>query len=294
MGRIRFHRPVRLDLTRCTRFACGSDGACYLTLEGDWFWGPLHPDQPGPVPCTAISPLLAAYYLRSVGCYPVELEDYQAHVSHHVHQQPRNPHGVLPELLAFWEEPDDPSDTPLPRPEAAAPPAELPARQSEEQRDALWRECFAQFNLAVENRLTELTERVLPNLGELPTVAAGPPSPPSETEAANPVAAGGPPDKQLSETEAATQRDEIAIAEELGALGHHLEAAFVRHFKGRQSTTWLDLIEAVCPDEERDWATVKTWVNRVHNALLDLTPPCKLRFRTTKRGHLVIKYTPPE
>jgi hypothetical protein len=97
----------------------------------------------------------------------------------------------------------------------------------------------------------------------------------------------------------ADQLDEDAIADMLAAKGRTLEAALVRHFKGRLSTTWQDLVEVVCPDDDEDeegrsWATVKTWVNRAHNALLDLEPPCKLRFRTTIRGHLIIKRIPPE
>jgi hypothetical protein len=89
--------------------------------------------------------------------------------------------------------------------------------------------------------------------------------------------------------------DEIAIAEALTAKKYHLEAAFVRHFKGRQTSPWLDVIDAVCGhDVERAWETVKTWVNRVNNALLDLKPPCRLKFHTSQREHLVIKDTPPK
>jgi hypothetical protein len=104
----------------------------------------------------------------------------------------------------------------------------------------------------------------------------------------------GPSDASPSPPEAAAQPDEIAIANALGAKGYHLEAAFVRHFKGRQSTAWDDLVEAVCPGEERSWSTVGTWANRVHNALLNLPPDCRLRFRMSSRGHLIIKTVPPE
>jgi hypothetical protein len=89
--------------------------------------------------------------------------------------------------------------------------------------------------------------------------------------------------------------DEDAIADALAANGRMLEAVFVRHFKGRWSTTCQDLIEAVAPDERgRDWATVKTWVNRVKNALLEYDPRCRLSFHTSSRDLRVIKRIAPE
>jgi hypothetical protein len=127
------------------------------------------------------------------------------------------------------------------------------------------------------------------------------PSPSGEPAAApppSPVADGmdvsdaddRPPLKPASE-----QLDENSIADSLAALGYHLEAVFVRHFKGRQSTHWQDLIKEVAPDEKgRDWATVKTWANRVNNALLDLEPPCRMTFHTSSRDYRVIKRIEPE
>jgi hypothetical protein len=88
--------------------------------------------------------------------------------------------------------------------------------------------------------------------------------------------------------------DETAVADALAANGRNLEAAFVRHFKDRQSTTWQELVDAVCPGQEREWGTVRTWTNRVHNALMDLRPPCRLRFRTANREYLVRKFDPAE
>jgi hypothetical protein len=79
------------------------------------------------------------------------------------------------------------------------------------------------------------------------------------------------------------------VANALLVKGDTLEAAFVRHFKSRDQTGWRDLVEAVCPGEDRTWETVKTWVNRVKNALIGLSPTCRLRFRTTVRGYIVIK-----
>jgi hypothetical protein len=88
--------------------------------------------------------------------------------------------------------------------------------------------------------------------------------------------------------------DETAIADALAAEGYALEAAFVRHFKGRPGATWQEIVEAVCPGEERDWGTVKTWCTRVKNALSDLDPHCRLTFRTTIRGHRITKKIHPE
>jgi hypothetical protein len=118
------------------------------------------------------------------------------------------------------------------------------------------------------------------------------PSVPPEGDQARPPA--GPDRTPLVDRQPADTPDESAIADTLVALGYHLEAVFVRHFKGRKSTTWQDLVEAVCPGEERDWATVRTWVNRVKNALLELNPPCRLSFHTTNRGYLILKDLPPE
>lgn len=83
--------------------------------------------------------------------------------------------------------------------------------------------------------------------------------------------------------------DEIAIADALLANGHALAAAVVRYFKDRQQATWRELAGAVCRSEERSWNGIKTWITRTHNALHDLTPPCRLRFRTTTRGYLITK-----
>jgi hypothetical protein len=88
--------------------------------------------------------------------------------------------------------------------------------------------------------------------------------------------------------------DEAAVASALLEKGHALEAAFVRHFRNRSSSSWLDVIEAVCPGEEREWGTVKTWVNRVNNALADVDPDCPLRFSTSQRSHMIIKRILPE
>jgi hypothetical protein len=82
----------------------------------------------------------------------------------------------------------------------------------------------------------------------------------------------------------AGQLDETAIAEALVAIGCTLEAAFVRHFKGRRMTTWQELVEAVRPGETRDWGAVRTWVNRVNNALLDLKVTPSLRLIYTREG----------
>lgn len=96
--------------------------------------------------------------------------------------------------------------------------------------------------------------------------------------------------------DAGNRIDEATIADALVAKGYTLEAAFVRHFDSLRTTTTTcqDLVEAVCPGEQRDWATVKTWVNRVKNALLDLDPPSRMTFHTTIRGHLITKKLPPE
>jgi hypothetical protein len=81
--------------------------------------------------------------------------------------------------------------------------------------------------------------------------------------------------------------DKGRIAHALLKEGHSLAAAFVRHFQERRSSTWHELVDAICPGDDRDWNTVKTWVNRVNNALIELKPPSRLRFRTTTRDHLV-------
>jgi hypothetical protein len=117
-----------------------------------------------------------------------------------------------------------------------------------------------------------------------PALLVPPPSLSSGTSAPQPEGAGS----------TAGQIDAIAIADALAARGYTLEAAIVRHFKRRQTTTKEELVDAVCPGEEREWATVKTWVNRVKNALLDLDPPCGLSFSTTIRGYLIIKNPPVE
>jgi hypothetical protein len=88
--------------------------------------------------------------------------------------------------------------------------------------------------------------------------------------------------------------DENSLADVLVTKGYTLEAAFVRHFKDRQITTWQEIVQAVCPGEERDWGTVKTWATRVKNALADVAPHCRLTFRTSQRRFLVIKKALPE
>ena len=93
---------------------------------------------------------------------------------------------------------------------------------------------------------------------------------------------------------AASQVDELSIAEVLRQNGFPLEAAFVRCFKGRSSATWQELVESVCPGEDRDWAAVKTWVYRVKNALAEFFPEYPSRFRTMRRGHMVLKETHTE
>lgn len=108
-------------------------------------------------------------------------------------------------------------------------------------------------------------------------------------------AAAGPAGSPRGERQAGDQLDEDAIADALAARGYQLEAVFVRHFKGRQSTTQHDLVRAVCGDEDmREWSTVKTWVNRVKNALLDVDRTCRLSFSTSSRDFRVIKRIPPE
>ena len=58
--------------------------------------------------------------------------------------------------------------------------------------------------------------------------------------------------------------------------------------------TWQEIMEAVCPGEDRDWGTVKTWATRVKNALADVAPHCGLTFRTSQREYRVIKIILPE
>ena len=100
--------------------------------------------------------------------------------------------------------------------------------------------------------------------------------------------------KQGKSSDAPLPLDEIVIAEALAAKGYTLEAAFVRCFKNRRTTTWQEIVEGVCPGQERNWATVKTWVNRVKNALIELDPRCRLSFSTSQREYLVIKNGLPE
>jgi hypothetical protein len=88
--------------------------------------------------------------------------------------------------------------------------------------------------------------------------------------------------------------DAGSIATALLEKGHTLEAAFVRHFAWRQSSTWQDIVEAVSPGEERSWATVKTWVNRVKKALADVDPRCRLSFKTSRREYRIVKNVLPE
>lgn len=101
-------------------------------------------------------------------------------------------------------------------------------------------------------------------------------------------------EKQSNSSDGINPLDETVIADALVARGYTLEAAFVRHFKSRKTTTSDAIVEAVCPGENRDWSTVKTWVNRVKNALIDLDPHCRLSFSTSQREYLVIKRLLPE
>jgi hypothetical protein len=107
------------------------------------------------------------------------------------------------------------------------------------------------------------------------------PSPTAPFQASHCGAAGG-------------QVDELSIAEVLRQKGFPLEAAFVRRFQGRSSATWQELVESVCPGEDRDWAAVKTWAYRVKNAMAKFFPERPLRFHTTRRGHIVFKETRTE
>ncbi len=118
----------------------------------------------------------------------------------------------------------------------------------------------------------------------------------SETQAAAPAkpAAPHPPGQDKPSPITPDSLDENAVADALAAEGYTLEAAFVRHFKSRQTSTWQDIVEAVCPGEERCWGTVKTWATRVKNVLADVAPHCRLTFRTSQRQFLVIKKTLPE
>lgn len=95
--------------------------------------------------------------------------------------------------------------------------------------------------------------------------------------------------QELDQAVPTDRLDEIAYADKLLERGFPLFAAFVRHFHGRTSTTWQNILEAVCPGEERDWATVRTWANRVNNALREIDPECPLRFHTRERSYLVVK-----
>jgi hypothetical protein len=85
--------------------------------------------------------------------------------------------------------------------------------------------------------------------------------------------------------------DEIAIADLLVSNGHALEGAFVRHFKDKRTSPFEKVVEAVTPGEEREWATVKTWVTRVNNAIYKVDPKCRISFSTTIHGRLVAKDT---
>ena len=86
-------------------------------------------------------------------------------------------------------------------------------------------------------------------------------------------------EKQSNSSDGINPLDETVIAD-ASLRGYTLEAACVRHFKSRKTTTSHAIVEAVCPGENRDWSTVKTWVNRVKNALIDLDPHCRLSFST--------------
>lgn len=125
-------------------------------------------------------------------------------------------------------------------------------------------------------------------------------APDPSTSGAEAPAADDPPPVAPERTEnrpeaAPDLTDEAALADLLNARHYPLEAAYVRHFKGRTSTTWQDLVEAVCGrGEEREWATIKTWQNRVTNALRDVAPGCRLSFRSTSREFRIIKTILPE
>jgi hypothetical protein len=79
------------------------------------------------------------------------------------------------------------------------------------------------------------------------------------------------------------------LPNKLAAKGYTLEAAFVRYFQSRQTATHQEIVEAICPGKERSWGTVKTWVNRVKNALIEIDPHSSLRFSTSQREYLVTK-----
>jgi hypothetical protein len=85
-----------------------------------------------------------------------------------------------------------------------------------------------------------------------------------------------------------------ALASKLVVKGYTIEAAIIRHFKNRDTSTWQAVNDAVTPNQVRDWNTIKTWVNRVKNALIEIDPGCPLSFRTSQRGHMVIKNPLPE
>lgn len=87
--------------------------------------------------------------------------------------------------------------------------------------------------------------------------------------------------------------DEIAYADKLLAHGFTLEAAFVRHFQGRTSSTYQEIVDAICPGAYRDWPVVKKWASRVNAALRKVDPSCPFRFRTTIYGHRVMKRPTP-
>jgi hypothetical protein len=140
-----------------------------------------------------------------------------------------------------------------------------------------------------------------PPVGSSPSFGSDRPSDRTEAAAEQPARrpegepAADPTQPHRNVRQSADELDEDAIADALAALGYQLEAVFVRHFKGRQSTTWQDLVKAVCGDEGvRDWNTVKTWVNRVKNALREYDRQCRLSFSTSSRDFRVIKRIEPE
>jgi hypothetical protein len=104
---------------------------------------------------------------------------------------------------------------------------------------------------------------------------------------------GGRPGAGDSGASAVDVLDESSVAEILLKSNRTIEAAVVRHFKGRIQTTHIELIEAVTPGEDRDWQTVKTWMNRTKNAIMEFCPRCNFSFRTTIRGYLITKVSHP-
>jgi integrase len=139
-----------------------------------------------------------------------------------------------------------------------------------------------------------------PGIANLSSITSSLPSPEMPATFPLPVLAGNEPIAEQTAASGAEVSpngadplDLIAIANALRQKGLTLEGAFIEHFHRRQQATHDEIVEAVCPGEERDWATIKTWVNRVKNALSDLGVAHRLSFRTTIRGYLVIRETPP-